>query len=90
MHKDSGRHENALSYVFRQINIVNSGRVQIDGMKAFSRAVDNLQTRLILNGQIDQQWPVNQFAEALRIRNEKKHTTINAMARDRHFRSDLL
>lgn len=51
--------------MFRQIHIVNGGRIQIDRMEALRRAVDHFQSRRVLNGQIDQQRPMRQIAETL-------------------------
>lgn len=51
--------------MLRQIHIVDGGRVQIDRMETLRGAVDHLQPRLVLDGQVDEQRPMCQVAETL-------------------------
>lgn len=53
--------------MFWQINIIDSRGVQVDGVKAIGGSVNDFQSRLLLNCQVDQQGTMIQLAEALWI-----------------------
>lgn len=52
--------------MFRKIDVVDDGRVEINRVEAFRRTVDHLQSRLLLDGQINEQWAVHKFSETLK------------------------
>lgn len=52
--------------MFRKIDVVHDGRVEINRVETFRRTVDHLQSRLLLDGQIDEQWAVHKFSETLK------------------------
>lgn len=53
------------TYMFWQINIINSRWVQINSVEAISRSINDFQSSLLLNSQVNQQWTMIQFAKTL-------------------------
>lgn len=58
--------------MLRKVDVVDRGRVEVDRVEAFRRAVDHLQPGLLLHGQVDQQRAVHQLTETLEWRGEFK------------------
>lgn len=62
---DAVRRDWTLS-MLRKVDVVDGGRVEVDRVEALRRAVDHLQSGLLLHGQVDQQRAVHQLAETLK------------------------
>lgn len=54
------------SYMFRQINVIDTCRVQIDGMETVRTSVNDFKSGSFFDGKIDQQGSVRQFPEGLK------------------------
>lgn len=59
--------------MFRKVNIVDDGRVEIYRVETFRRTVDHLQSRLLLNRKIDEQRSVHKFSETLQTEEKCKY-----------------
>ena len=55
----------SFTYMSRHVDVVESTAVQLDGMKAFGRAVDYFEPNALLDGHVDQQWFVLQIDKRL-------------------------